>query len=67
MSEISAVNCSERMAVAEDGRLGEITNLFDAEGEDTDDVALAVVAVVKLADDEWCTVDLTGFQPARLN
>jgi len=55
------------MAVAEDGRLGEITNLFDAEGEDTDDVALAVVAVVKLADDEWCTVDLTAFQPARLN
>ncbi|WP_037076088.1 hypothetical protein [Neorhizobium vignae] len=67
MTEIEAINCSGRVALAADGRVGHITNLFDAEGNETDDVATAISAVVKLADDQWLTVDLLAFQPAEVN
>lgn len=67
MSEIEAINRTELTAITEDGRIGEITNMFDADGEETDDYELAVAAVVKLADDEWYSVDLTAFEPTRMN
>ncbi|MCF6371057.1 hypothetical protein [Rhizobium halophilum] len=67
MVEITAINHANRLAVTNDGRLGEVTNLFDRDGDDTDDTEAAVAAVVKLADDEWLTVDLATFETARLN
>jgi hypothetical protein len=67
MIEIEAINCSDRVALANDGRMGQITNLFDADGHDTNDIAAAISAVVKLADDEWLTVDLTAFKAIEVN
>lgn len=67
MVEITAINYSTRLAVTDDGRLGEVTNLFDEDGDDTDDAEAAVAAVVKVAADEWLTVDLAAFEIARVN
>lgn len=39
----------------------EVTNMFDDDGDETDDPSTAVAIVVKLADDEWQTVDIRGW------
>lgn len=67
MSDIEAINRADMIAVTDDGRVGTITNLFDADGEETDDIEDAITAVIRLADDEWYTVALDDYDTARLN
>jgi hypothetical protein len=67
MTAINAINRDQRLAVTDDGQVCQITNLFDRDGDETDNAEAAVVAVVKLADEEWLTVDLTAFGTAKVN
>lgn len=67
MSCIVAIDCAARCAITDDGREGEITDFFDDDGNETDDLDLAVTAVVKVADDEWHAVALAEYQTLRLN
>ena len=43
--EVACVNCAERAAITEDGQSLPITNLFDSNGEECEDVDEAVTAV----------------------
>lgn len=61
---IVAINRTDRLALASDDRLCEITNMFDAEGEETDDVEDATAAVVRYADDKWFTITLADYDGA---
>lgn len=67
MSGIEAINRADMIAVTDDGRVGTITNMFDADGEETDDIEEAITAVIRLADDEWYTVALDDYEATRLN
>lgn len=64
---IMAIDCAARRAITDDGREGEITDFFDDDGDQTDDLDLAVTAVVKVAEDEWHAVALDEFQTVRMN
>lgn len=67
MTDIERINRATLVAITDDGRVGEITNLFDCDGEDTDDIEDAVTAVIRLADDEWYAVALDDYEPARIH
>jgi len=68
MPELSvfAVNLSQRLALMTDNSVREITNMFDAAGEDTEDPAAAVSCVVKNAEDSWFAVRLPEFERTTL-
>ncbi|CAD7023172.1 hypothetical protein REJC140_00117 [Pseudorhizobium endolithicum] len=65
--DVVSVNVALRQAVTDTGKRCEITNLFDEEGDETDDASAAVAAVAKLADDRWLSVDLTAFVGTGVN
>lgn len=65
--DIVSVNIALRQAMTDTGKRFEITNLFDAEGDETADADVAVAAVAKLADDCWLSVDLTAFVTMKVN
>jgi hypothetical protein len=68
MSElIFAVNRSRRVAITHDGHECALTNLFDADGEETDDADIAFAAVCQLPDGLWATIDLTQFDPVSVH
>ncbi len=67
MIDIESVNTKARIAFTDDGQLCEITNLFDADGDETAGADEAVAAVVKLPDGRWAAVDLTAFDPVATN
>lgn len=66
MSDIEVINRADRTAVTDDGRVGTITNLFDADGDETDNIEDAITAVIRLADDEWYTIALEDYETARM-
>lgn len=49
---------ADRLLIDEDGEVCEITNMFDAWGEETDDTQAAVVFVARRSDEEWLTVEI---------
>jgi hypothetical protein len=60
---VHAVCYPLRLVVLDDGTECPITNLFDAEGDETDDIDEATAAVAKIDDDNWLSIDLTQFDP----
>lgn len=44
-----------------------VTNIFDIDGDETDDIEAASRAVVKVADDKWLVfdIDATGIWPVQ--
>lgn len=65
MTQIVAVCLDELIYMADDGTIGEITNLFDADGEETTDARKAVSAVAR-SPNGWWSIDLTQFERATL-
>ncbi len=59
-----AINLTRRLYWCEGLGEGQITNFIDPFGEDTDDPDDAVQAIVRIRDDCWLNVDLTGFERA---
>lgn len=66
-SDIAAVNRSHMIAITDDGVICEITNMFDCDGEETDDFNSAVVGVVRVGDDEWFTVVFEDYETVRVH
>lgn len=58
---VEAVNVERGIARMSDGSTREITNMFDADGDDTEDPVAAVACVVKDREDRWLTLDLCDF------
>jgi hypothetical protein len=68
MSEVVAINRSDRVALTDDGAVIEWDQMFDIDGDDTDDPALALVATAELPDGRWTVIVLAEFdQAATLN
>lgn len=61
-AEIVGINRDLRCAITNDGRLVCVAGFIDHLGEDTDTPAEAVVAIVRVADDEWHAVELSLFE-----
>lgn len=61
---IVAVDITNRLALASDDRLCEITNLFDSDGEETDDPDEATSAVVRYDDGKWFSLSLLDYDVA---
>ena len=64
---IVAVNVSDRLALASDDRECAATNLFDSDGDETEDTDAAVAAVVRYADDKWFTIVLAEYETGASN
>lgn len=58
---VIAVNRGERLAITDGDVLGSIEAWLDGEGDETDDAAAAVVAIVHWPDGSWSPVDLRDF------
>lgn len=68
MKDIAMVNRQRRIAVMEDGQILPVTNLYDVDGEETEDVTCAVSCVVGPdAAGFWYSVDLTAFEQVRMH
>jgi hypothetical protein len=47
------------IVVKYEGALWPVTNMFDIDKQETDDLSLATACVAKLADDQWLAIVVT--------
>ena len=65
--DVLLVNMDERTAYCSDGVTRAFFEMYDADAQPTEDPDLAVAAVVKVADDQFILLNLTGEEPAKLH
>lgn len=65
--DVVLVNMDERTAYCSDGITRDFFEMYDAEAQPTEDPDLAIAAVVKVADDQFILLNLTGEEPAKLH
>jgi hypothetical protein len=65
--QVVAISRSEAAAVLDDGSVCPFSNMFDMDGDETDDIAEAVCAVVPLPDGTWEAVDFGEFDPVAIH
>lgn len=63
--EIVTINLRRRWVLTNRDELCEITNMFDASGDETDDLEQVSTAVARLDDNTWFTVDVNMFDPPK--
>lgn len=61
---IVAVNLTGRIALANDDTICDITNLLDADGDETDNPDEAIAAVACYDDETWFSIRLDDFEKA---
>lgn len=64
---VTAINREQGLAITDSGVACGVSAWIDADGDETDDRAAAVVAVVPLPDGQFETVDLRDFDPVEVN
>lgn len=65
--EVFAVNGAEKQALCNDNKIYQIVKFIDGFGDDTDEIDLAKVAIIKIKNDAWLCCDLTAFESATIN
>ena len=65
--DVVLVNMEEQTAYCSDGVTREIFEMYDAEAEPTEDPDLAIAAVVKVGDDQFILLNLTGDDQAKVH
>lgn len=65
--EVVAVKFCEQLAVLTDGSLSYFANMFNMDGEDTNDVDEAVTALVPLPDGRWEVIQFEDFERVNLH
>lgn len=61
--DVQSLNFRDGIACGDDGAIGDFETLLDDEGEETDDIQDACVAVIKWRDCKlWSVVDLSQFE-----
>lgn len=58
---VAAISKEERCAVLTDGRICEFATMYDAEGDETDEVEAAVIAVAPHPEGTWLVLQLHEF------
>lgn len=64
---IDGLHYGRRVAVLEDGTEIPLETLLDCDGDETEDLDDAVVAVAPLPNGKWVTIDLTAFAPHQVH
>lgn len=62
---VIAVNWYTRVVVLADGRTGELTDYFDAEGDETNNIDDIAFAVARITDDCWITLQRSDWITQR--
>jgi len=62
MSAPYAVNYTDKLVIFDDGSVSPITDMFDDDGEETDDMEAATTVVCKSVDGQWWCVNLAEFE-----
>jgi hypothetical protein len=65
--DVVLVNMDEQTAYCSDGVTRAFFEMYDAEAQPTEDPDLAIAAVVKVADDQFILLNLTGDNPASVH
>jgi hypothetical protein len=65
--DVVLVNMEEQTAYCSDGVTRDIFEMYDAEAQPTEDPDLAIAAVVKVGDDQFILLNLTGEDAAKLH
>jgi hypothetical protein len=65
--DVVLVNMDEQTAYCSDGVTRDIFEMYDAEAQPTEDPELAIAAVVKVAEDQYILLNLTGEDQAKLH
>jgi hypothetical protein len=65
--DVVLVNMDEQTAYCSDGITRNFFEMYDAEAKVTEDPDLAIAAVVKVGDDQFILLKLTGDDPAKLH
>jgi hypothetical protein len=65
--DVVLVNMDEQTAYCSDGVTRDIFEMYDADAQPTEDPDLAVAAVVKVGEDQFILLNLTGEEPAKLH
>ena len=65
--DVVLVNMDERTAFCSDGVTRAIFEMYDCDAQPTEDPELAIAAVVKVAEDQYILLNLTGEDQAKLH
>ena len=65
--DVVLVNMDEQTAFCSDGVTRDIFEMYDAQAQPTEDPDLAIAAVVKVGDDQFILLNLTGEDAAKLH
>ena len=65
--DVVLVNMDEQTAYCSDGITRAFFEMYDADAQPTGDPDLAIAAVVKVGEDQFILLHLTGEEPARLH
>jgi hypothetical protein len=65
--DVVLVNLDEQTAYCSDGVTRSFFEMYDADAQPTEDPDLAVAAVVKIADNQFILLNLTGDQPVNVH
>jgi hypothetical protein len=65
--DVVLVNMDEQTAYCSDGVTRDIFEMYDSDAQPTQDPDLAVAAVVKVGEDQFILLNLTGEEPAKLH
>lgn len=65
--EVIAINRSEACAVLSTGHVIHFSVMLDCDGDETDDVADAMVAVAPLPDGRWAVIDFSEFETVSVH
>lgn len=65
---VDAISLTDRVVIRSDTVLGDIDSFIDADGDETDDIDQARVAIVQWRDDgRWSPVDLGDFEKHEIH
>jgi len=65
--DVVLVNMDDKTAYCSDGVTRSFLEMYDADAQPTEDPDLAIAAVVKVGDDQFILLSLTGEEPAKLH
>lgn len=65
--QVSAINRSDCSAILDTGQIVHFSLMFDAEGNETDDVSECVCAVAPLPNGDWAVIDFSEFEQVSVH
>jgi len=60
--DVAFLQLSHGLVILDDGRVCEITQMFDRFGDETEDPSQAMAAVARLPSGNWLSIDLSMFE-----